>query len=193
MSVGDSVTDALVSLARKGGTGTAWASLGATNRRLRRGSHALEKSCSGGSLHSRLHAARVHQSQYRLRRCRYAAGDSQKRETWTATLRPQAGATLAGSARVQALGEQTTVTIQLQNATAEAMHPWHGHEGTCGSGGPTCGAPTAYSPLQVGVSARTQGNAALAVTLKDARAYHVNVHAPPVDLATIVAYGDLDD
>ena len=125
---------------------------------------------------------------------------TQKGETWTATLRPQAGATVAGTARAQVLREQTTVTIQLQNATAGAMHPWHVHEGACGSGGPIVGAPTAYSPLQVGAkplqvgaNGQAQGNATLALTLNEARAYHVNVHASPSDLATIVACGDLDD
>jgi hypothetical protein len=55
------------------------------------------------------------------------------------------------------------------------------------------GPASAYAPLQAGAAGTATGNAELELTLNEARDYHVNVHASPSDMATIVACGDLDD
>lgn len=115
-------------------------------------------------------------------------------ETWNARLTGQAGyPSVSGSARASVANNQTTTTISLTGATAGGTHPWHVHEGKCGSGGAIVGDASAYSPLSVGTQGTAQGSATLSVVLNEAKDYHVNVHASPTDLPTIVACGNLDD
>lgn len=115
-------------------------------------------------------------------------------ETWNANLTGQAGfPTVTGTARAEVAEGRTTTTISLSGATPGGTHPWHVHEGKCGSGGAIVGDAAAYTPLSVGAQGTAQGNATVSLTLNEARDYHVNVHASPTDLATIVACGNLDD
>ncbi len=119
---------------------------------------------------------------------------TQSGQVWTATLQGRSGFTgLSGTARAEVLSGQTTVNVQLQGATPGRLHPWHVHEGTCGSGGAIVGASSAYTPLQVASNGEAQGTARLNLALNEARDYHINVHASPGELGTIIACGNLDD
>ena len=114
-------------------------------------------------------------------------------EDWRASLSGQAGYTnVAGTATAKVLDGRTTANVQITGATAGAVHPWHVHEGKCGSGA-IVGDPSAYTPLTVGSDGKASQTANLAVSLNEAKDYHVNVHASPTDMGTIIACGDLQD
>lgn len=100
---------------------------------------------------------------------------------------------VSGGTNANVVDGRTMVSVNIMGATPDAVHPWHIHEGKCGSGGPIVGDPMAYPPLRVGADGRAADNAEILVGLNEAKDYFVNVHASTTDLATIVACGDLDD
>jgi hypothetical protein len=115
-------------------------------------------------------------------------------EDWSARLTGQgAGAAMIGELKGAVIGGNSEFTLTVSGAPVDATLPWHVHEGTCGSGGPIVGDASAYSPLVVGADGRATQTARVTVSLNEAKKYHVNVHASPTDLATIVACGNLDD
>lgn len=115
-------------------------------------------------------------------------------EDWNGTLAGQgAGASITGSIKAMALDGRTEVSVALNGASPDGTHPWHVHEGACGSGGPIVGDATAYPQLQVGSAGTATANANLGLMLDEAKDYYVNVHASASDLQTIIACGDLDD
>ena len=119
---------------------------------------------------------------------------TQRGEDWDGTITGRGiYSRISGSTRALVAEGQTTVTISLTGLTPGGRHPWHVHEGACASGGPIVGGISAYGPLVVGADGTAQGSARLALQLNEALDYHVNVHASPTDLATIIACGDLDD
>lgn len=118
---------------------------------------------------------------------------TQQGEVWNAALASQGGSAVTGTATATAREGHIIATIAVTGAPAGGTHPWHIHEGTCGSGGPIVGPPTAYPPLQVASNGAANAEAHLMLNLNEARAYHVNVHASPTELGNIVACGDLDD
>ncbi len=119
---------------------------------------------------------------------------TQRGEVWTGTLRGQGRfSEISGSARATVLEGQTTVSVTLTGAAPGGMHPWHVHEGTCGSGGAIVGEATAYPLLRIGSQGRAEANVQLALALNEAKDYYINVHASPSDLGTIVACGALAD
>jgi hypothetical protein len=115
-------------------------------------------------------------------------------EDWNARLTGQgANSSITGDFKAAVISGASDFTVNISGAPAGAVLPWHVHEGTCGSGGPIVGDASAYSPLTVGNDGRAQGQAKVSVSLNEATKYHVNVHASPTQLATIVACGDLSD
>lgn len=115
-------------------------------------------------------------------------------EDWGGTLAGQgAGASIKGTIKALALDGRTEVSVALNGASPNATHPWHVHEGKCGSGGPIVGDPGAYTPLQVGSAGTASANTNLNLMLNEAKDYFVNVHASETDMQTIIACGDLDD
>lgn len=98
-----------------------------------------------------------------------------------------------GDIGADVLEGKTTATIALTGGIAGSVHPWHIHEGKCGSGGPIIGDPSAYTPVTVGSDGRAAGSAVLMLQLKEATEYYVNVHHSTGDMATIVACGQLGD
>ena len=117
-----------------------------------------------------------------------------KGEDWKTTLASRPGfESVTGRADVRTLKAETSISITLNGARVGAVHPWHLHDGTCDTGGPIVGDPNAYAPLTVGNEGQAAGSARLTMGLNEAKKYHVNVHASPSDLATIVACGNLVD
>ena len=115
-------------------------------------------------------------------------------EVWNATLQGQANFMAArATARATVAEGQTTATATLTGGMAGHVHPWHIHEGDCGSGGPIVGPATAYPPLRPGVDGSATATARIGVALNETRDYHVNIHASPQELGTIMACGNLDD
>ena len=119
---------------------------------------------------------------------------TQQGQLWRASLTGQGTAAgVTGSSEARVLSGRSNVTLTVRGAMQGATHPWHVHEGSCGSGGPIVGDPGLYSPLRVGNEGQAQGAAQLPLALNEARAYHINVHASPTDMGTIIACGELDD
>jgi superoxide dismutase, Cu-Zn family len=115
-------------------------------------------------------------------------------EDWKGTLRGQDMYTNVGGETTALVYEgETQSTVNITGATPGATHPWHIHEGDCGSGGPIVGNPSAYPPLVVGNDGTASASARITVQLNEAKHYFVNVHASPTNLATIVACGSISD
>jgi Cu-Zn family superoxide dismutase len=115
-------------------------------------------------------------------------------EEWDGTLAPRNGATVGGSFTVHVTDEMSHARVNLTGGTAGATHPWHIHDGTCATGGPIVGMASAYPPLRPGQDGRAAAEAHLSnVELNEAKQYHVNVHASPTEMGTIIGCGDLDD
>ena len=115
-------------------------------------------------------------------------------EDWKGTLRGQDTYTnVSGEATALVYEGETQSTVNISGAMPGATHPWHIHEGDCGSGGPIVGSPSAYPPLVVGNDGTARASARITVQLNEAKHYFVNVHASPTNLATIVACGAIGD
>lgn len=115
-------------------------------------------------------------------------------EEWTATVAGQPGYTgISATARALSAPNQTRVTINLAGAPAGGVHPWHVHQGQCGSGGPIIGDPAAYPPLRPAEGGTVVQSATVGVELNETQQYHVNVHLSPSAMQTIIACGNLDD
>jgi len=111
---------------------------------------------------------------------------------WQAMLDGQPGfEDVSGTATANVDANRTHVTINVSGAPAGGTHPWHVHEGACGTGGGIVGDAGAYPALEVGEDGSASASAHVERGLTAGSAYHVNVHASPEDLATIVACGDL--
>jgi hypothetical protein len=110
---------------------------------------------------------------------------------WTATLAPQGGTSIAGTATVEPAGGQSKATVTLTGGAPNATYPWHVHAGACGGNGKVVGPATAYTPLKTD----TYGAAKVTVTLPfaapDSGSYYVNIHKSPTDMGTIVSCGNL--
>jgi hypothetical protein len=123
-----------------------------------------------------------------------ATGDGQGMKM-TATLTPQAGGTIAGTASVDAgTGAGTTVaTVSITGAKPGAVYPWHVHVGKCGMtpGGKVWGDPAAYKPLTAGSDGAAKGTATISMAVPASGTYYVNIHASPTDMGTIVSCGNL--
>ncbi|HEY0972696.1 MAG TPA: hypothetical protein VGE02_17130 [Gemmatimonadales bacterium] len=114
-------------------------------------------------------------------------------EEWKAAIAGTTIPSITGSATARVYAGETEVTVSLTGVPTGELRPWHIHEGTCGSGGPIVGSPTAYPPLTVGEDGKATGSARISLQLDEAKSYHVNVHASAAQMATIIACGALDD
>lgn len=102
------------------------------------------------------------------------------------------GFEVEGEAALRELDEgRTSVAIEIRGAAANAMLPWHVHQGACGSGGAIVGDPASYPPLAAGLDGSASGEAILDPALDPDADYHINVHKSPSEMDTIVACGDL--
>jgi hypothetical protein len=123
-----------------------------------------------------------------------ARTDKKAGEEWTSDLRGSGEyGGVTGRATGREMSGNLTVTASLNGLSSGGNHPWHVHEGKCGSGGGIVGPPSAYPPLRPGSSGQASATASLNVDLNEARDYHVNVHLSPTQMGTIIACGDFDD
>lgn len=119
---------------------------------------------------------------------------TKKGEDWKTDLRSAGNYTgIGGTSRAQVADGRTNATITVTGLQPGAVHPWHVHEGNCGSGGRIVGNPSDYTPLTVGTDGTARGSALVMVRLEEARGYHVNVHLSPNQMETVIACGNLDD
>jgi hypothetical protein len=111
---------------------------------------------------------------------------------YSANLAAMNNSTVHGSATVHSMNGSQTVNLQVSGGTPGATYPWHIHAGTCADGmGPIVGNAQLYTALGTSGDGTASLMTTLPVTLNDNQRYHVNVHASPTDMGTIVACGDL--
>jgi Cu/Zn superoxide dismutase len=112
---------------------------------------------------------------------------------WKAVLKPGAGSNITGEAEVEDKdkNKKTEAEISIKGATPGAEHPWHVHQGKCGSNGSIIGAATAYPVLKVKENGEAKAEAKLDIEAPTSGEYYVNVHKSAADMKTIVACGDL--
>lgn len=119
---------------------------------------------------------------------------TKKGEDWKATLSGVGvyGA-VNGSSTVLVAEGKSDVSIRVAGHEPSGPHPWHVHEGKCGSGGAIVGNMSDYTPLTFGNDRMAQSSAKLDVRLDESKDYHVNVHRSSSDMATIIACGNYAD
>jgi hypothetical protein len=81
--------------------------------------------------------------------------------------------------------------VEVTNAVPGGDHPWHVHQGQCGSNGPIVGPATAYRSLEVDNDGKASATADLPIAMPRTGQYHVNVHASVNNMGTIIACGNL--
>ena len=119
-----------------------------------------------------------------------------KGEDWKATLTGVGVyGSVNGTSTAMVAEGKTDVSIRVAGHEPSGPHPWHVHDGKCGSGGAIVGDPNAYTPLTFGNDRMAQGSAKLDVRLDEAKDYHVNVHLSSTTegMATIIACGNFKD
>jgi hypothetical protein len=111
---------------------------------------------------------------------------------WTASLVPEGGSTVTGSATlIAADSQQTGATVTLTGAAPGAIHPWHVHAGRCGDNGPIVGPAAAYPPLTAGSDGTVTLTATLPFPTPMSGSFYVNVHRSPAEMSALVACGNL--
>ncbi len=115
---------------------------------------------------------------------------------WNATLATPPA--LAGAVQVSGSAwmspgsddEETRAEVRISNATPGGVHPWHVHRGLCGGGGDILGSADDYKPLKVDDDGRASEAAVVEAEMPESGEYHVNVHASPGNLESIIACGN---
>ena len=112
---------------------------------------------------------------------------------YMANLAAMSGTTVHGTAMVHSMAAgQQTVELQVSGGTPGATYPWHIHTGSCADGmTPVVGNGSLYTALGTSGDGTASVTVTLPITLDANQRYHVNVHASPADMGTIVACGDL--
>jgi Cu-Zn family superoxide dismutase len=122
-----------------------------------------------------------------------SGGDMSGMTQYSANLAAMNGSTVHGTAMVHSMAAgQQTVALQISGGTAGATYPWHIHTGSCSEGMTSIvGSGQLYTALGTSGDGTASLTTNVPVTLDPAQRYHVNVHASPTDMGTIVACGDL--
>jgi hypothetical protein len=117
---------------------------------------------------------------------------------WSATLSTPTA--LAGAMQIRGRGwwaeqrgepTRSQAHVEITNAVPGGDHPWHVHQGQCGSNGAIVGPATAYRSLEVNKDGRAMATTDLPVAMPRTGQYHVNVHASANNMGTIIACGNL--
>jgi hypothetical protein len=114
-------------------------------------------------------------------------------QDWAATLAGKDGRKLTGAATAKsnADGTGTDVTVTIDGDTPGATRPWHIHAGSCAKSGGVVGAGRAYTPMTIDGKGHGSATAKLTVLLADTTTYYVNIHDAAAAMGIIVACGDL--
>jgi hypothetical protein len=123
--------------------------------------------------------------------------DENLNSRWHATLATPAE--LAGAVQINGSASMapatktgnTTVLLELANATPGGLHPWQLHRGQCDSDDGVVGSVAAYPAAKVGDDGRARASANLPLDTPTAGSYFVIVHASAANDAMIVACGNL--
>jgi len=85
----------------------------------------------------------------------------------------------------------TTVSLDLANATPGGRHPWQLHRGQCGTDGGMVGTSAAYPVAQVGRDGHATSSATLPLVTPTEGSYFVVVQASTGNALVTVACGNL--
>src|SRR6476659_3163239 len=85
----------------------------------------------------------------------------------------------------------TTVSLDLANATPGGLHPWQLHRGQCGADGGMVGEAGAYPVARVGRDGHATSSATLPFLTPTVGSYFVMVRASAANDAVTVACGNL--
>lgn len=111
---------------------------------------------------------------------------------YTANLAAMSGSTVHGTATVHSMNGSQSVQLQISGGASAATYPWHIHTGSCSDGmTPIVGNPQLYTALGTSGDGTASLMVTLPIALNEDQRYHVNIHASPSDMGTIVACGDL--
>ena len=117
---------------------------------------------------------------------------------WNATLATPAA--LSGAMNLHGRGmwaseegnaSRSRAQVDIANAVPGGDHPWHVHQGQCGSNGPIVGPATSYRSLEVNGDGKATATADLPVAMPTSGQYYINVHASASNMTTIIACGNL--
>ena len=110
---------------------------------------------------------------------------------WSATISPQDGSTVSGTATAQTRdGDTLLVNISIKGAKAGESLPWHLHSGGCDSSGAIIGDPSRYLPIAIGSGESAKATARVKTALTVGVPYSVNVHRSVSDMG-VIACGNL--
>lgn len=87
--------------------------------------------------------------------------------------------------------EQTSVSLNLGNATPGGVHPWQVHRGQCGADEGIFGTADAYRSVKIDDDGNAKTSVTLAVPTPTTGSYFVTVSASTANAETIVACGNL--
>ena len=126
-----------------------------------------------------------------------STGDVNANLRWNGTL--ASPASLAGAVQMKGAATMTpstkagntSVNVNLSNATPGGMHPWQLHRGQCGLDEGIAGGADAYKALKVDEYGRASGAATLSFTMPTTGSYFIAVGASSANPETIVACGNL--
>ena len=85
----------------------------------------------------------------------------------------------------------TSVGVNLTNASPGGLHPWQLHRGQCGSDEGVFGAADAYKTLKVDEYGRASSTANVPLMMPSDGRYFVSIGASAANAETIVACGNL--
>jgi hypothetical protein len=123
--------------------------------------------------------------------------DENLNSRWHATLATPAelaGAVQMNGSASMAPGTKTgntTVSLDLANATPGGLHPWQLHRGQCGADAGVVGSVAAYPAAKVGSDGHATASANLPLDTPTSGSYFVIVTASAANNAMIVACGNL--
>ena len=128
---------------------------------------------------------------------RVSQGDVNANLRWNGVLATPAG--LAGAVQIKGVATMTpgsnaantSVNVNLSNATPGGLHPWQLHRGQCGADEGVWGSQDAYKVLKVDEYGRASASVTVPVVMPTTGLYYVSVSASAANPETIVACGNL--
>ena len=123
--------------------------------------------------------------------------DANANARWTGTLASPSA--LAGAVQMKGSaamtpgsnGGNTSVSIDLSNASPGGVHPWQLRHGQCGQDGGVFGLADAYKTLKVDEQGRASGAVTVPLVMPTEGRYYVSVAASAANPETIVACANL--
>ena len=88
-------------------------------------------------------------------------------------------------------GKQTTVVVNVTNASPGGLHPWELHRGQCGMDQGVFGPSDEYKPIKISKDGRGEASATIALPTPTYGNYFVLLHASPTNRKTTIACGNL--